>query len=511
MGNHVLEYYKQAGFEITKSDNSGSNGPCPECGGVDRFTIFHKAGGARKSARAPELGSFYCRGCNISGDVIKFMLNFCGYTFPAALEELGLENDCKLQSKHSGGGWSSRRKNKPAQKWSPQPEQYPGFVEDVEAWREHAEKFVTVCHEVLLKRQSALEYLACRGVGVEQIKRFRIGINLGRDSKKKGRYRPLYKQASAWGMPNLRRSLDGSHQKTIALNAGLVIPCYQRYGELGPSGDLLRINIRSFDRGYLISKGSLHFSQAQQIINPGQDLALIVESELDAFALSAILSGVTIIPMGSAGGVPGQAASRELRGKQLILLCLDRDKVGGKGLEVWRKNNPGLPDPVYALGAGVDRAPEKWFANYRQCQPWYCPAPYKDPGDAIKAGCDMIGWFVEGVAYYSVVGPLMKEKFSAVKVQAVPGQHATEQAGERIRPVPPQIPEWCWLLALLDRRKIDIKVDRGVVRLDFSRSSDSFNSRYLEEIYRIIRMPQIEGYLEQAKDGVWTAGQFRGC
>ena len=91
---HVVDYYRQAGFETVKSDNSGFNGPCPECGGTDRFVIFHKAGGKRKNAKLPELGSYSCpRNCGISGDVIKFMIDYCGFTYPQALEELGLDND----------------------------------------------------------------------------------------------------------------------------------------------------------------------------------------------------------------------------------------------------------------------------------------------------------------------------------------------------------------------------------------------------------------------------------
>ena len=385
-GNHIRDYYRQAGFEIAKSDNSGSNGPCPVCGGTDRFVLFHRAGGTRKSAKAVELGSFKCRSCGISGDVIKFMIDFCGFTYPQALEELGLENpQSTFKPSHRRRDRNHpKRQPPPTQKWKPQPEQHADFVEDVEKWREHAEKFVSCCHDTLLQRQSALDWLAARGVGLEQIKRFKIGYNVGQSSGTKGDYQPAYRQAAAWGMPNLRCPMDNSHQKTIALNAGLIVPCYQHYDDNGPSGELLRINIRSFAKGWLISKGSLTFLQAQQIINPSHDVAIVVESELDAFALSAVLSGVTIIPMGSAGGVPGQAANRELRHKQLILLCLDRDKTGDKDLVKWRKDHPGLPDPVYAFGAGVDRAPEKWFANYPQCQPWYCPPPHKDPGESSR-------------------------------------------------------------------------------------------------------------------------------
>jgi len=403
--NHIIDYYKNRGNKVKKSDGNSWNGSCEKCGGDGRLVIWKES---KNASRCPELGRYKCRECGAGGDCISYLVEICEMTFPAALEELGLENDYQQNqpknSRRRRRKQPPRRQHRPTQKWKIQPEEHADFVEDVEAWCEHAEKFVGVCHEVLLDRQSALDYLAARGVGLEQVKRFRLGYNIGQSSKKKGDYQPAYKQAAAWGMPNLQRP-NGSHQKTIALNVGLIIPCYQHYDDSGPSGDLLRINIRSFDRGYLISKGSLHFLQAQQVINPGHDVALVVETEMDAFALSAILPEVTIIPMGSAGGVPGKAANLELRNKQLILLCLDRDKVGDKELIRWRKDHPDLPEPVYALGTGVDQAPEKWFANYPQCQPWYCPHPHKDPGDAIQAGCDMAAWFAEGVAYYSVAVP----------------------------------------------------------------------------------------------------------
>lgn len=403
--NHIIDYYKNRGNQIKKSDGNSWNGSCEKCGGDGRLVIWRQS---KNASRCPELGRYKCRECGIGGDCISYLVEICEMTFPAALEELGLENDYQKNqpnnTRRRRRKQPQRRQHRPSQKWKIQPGEHADFVEDVGAWREHAEKFIGVCHDALLDRQSALDYLAARGVGLEQVKRFRLGFNVGKSSKKKGDYQPAYKQAAAWGMPNLQRP-NGSHQKTIALNVGLVIPCYQRYDDDGPSGNLLRINIRSFDRGYLISKGSLHFLQAQQIINPGHDIALVVESELDGIALSAILPDVTIIPMGSAGGVPGKAANLELRNKQLIMLCLDRDKISDKDLARWRSDHPGVPDPIYAFGAGVDRAPEKWFANYLQCQPWYCPAPHKDPGDAIKAGCDMAAWFAEGVACYSVAVP----------------------------------------------------------------------------------------------------------
>lgn len=506
-GNHIVDYYKDSGYHVKKNDNNSWNGECPGCGGDGRFVIWKVA---KRRSQCPELGAYGCnRGCGITGDCISYLMRFNDLTFPAALEELGLDNPQSTfnPSRRRRNRNPPKRQSPPTQKWRPQSEQHADFVEDVGTWREHAEKFVSFCHEALLDRQSALDWLAARGVGIEQVKRFRIGFNVGSVKHMNSKLQPIYKAAKSWGMPNLRRPMDNYHQKTIALNAGLIVPCYQHYDDSGPSGELLRINIRSFAKGWLISKGSLTFLQAQQIINPGHEVAIVVESELDAFALSAVLSRVTIIPMGSAGGVPGKAANRELRHKQLILLCLDRDKTGDKDLARWRKDHPGLPDPVYAFGAGVDRAPEKWFANYPQCQPWYCPAPHKDPGEAFEAGCDMAQWFAEGLAYYSVAVPPSGKKVT--EVPAVDLEREPEQPKDRVRPVPPQIPEWGWLLDLLERRQIDIKVEGAVVSLDFTGAVGEFQDGEIDELSRVMQLPEIGDYLGQAKGGIWSAGVFR--
>lgn len=51
-------------------------GPCPRCGGRDRFSI-----NARK-------GVFHCRHCGVGGDVIRLVEHVEGCTFPTAIERL---------------------------------------------------------------------------------------------------------------------------------------------------------------------------------------------------------------------------------------------------------------------------------------------------------------------------------------------------------------------------------------------------------------------------------------
>lgn len=52
-------------------------GPCPGCGGTDRFRVW------------PETGRYWCRQCNRSGDAIQFLRDFRGFSFQDAAQMVG--------------------------------------------------------------------------------------------------------------------------------------------------------------------------------------------------------------------------------------------------------------------------------------------------------------------------------------------------------------------------------------------------------------------------------------
>ena len=60
-------------------------GPCPNCGGTDRFVVWpeHKSGAAG--------GRFLCRGCGAQGDAVEFLRVFQNLTYREACEALRLE------------------------------------------------------------------------------------------------------------------------------------------------------------------------------------------------------------------------------------------------------------------------------------------------------------------------------------------------------------------------------------------------------------------------------------
>lgn len=63
--NHVRQIYEREGFRIAhKAQANGQteyHGPCPSCGGTDRFILYEAD------------NSFWCRKCAVSGDPIALV------------------------------------------------------------------------------------------------------------------------------------------------------------------------------------------------------------------------------------------------------------------------------------------------------------------------------------------------------------------------------------------------------------------------------------------------------
>ena len=56
-------------------------GPCPVCGGTDRFHVWPD----QKNGE----GSYWCRGCDRAGDAIQFCIDFLGMSFVEAAKYVG--------------------------------------------------------------------------------------------------------------------------------------------------------------------------------------------------------------------------------------------------------------------------------------------------------------------------------------------------------------------------------------------------------------------------------------
>jgi DNA primase len=73
---HILDEVKRRGGLGLKRVGAELIGPCPRCGGHDRFAV------------SPRKGVFLCRGCGAKGDVIAFVEHVDGIGFGDAVRLL---------------------------------------------------------------------------------------------------------------------------------------------------------------------------------------------------------------------------------------------------------------------------------------------------------------------------------------------------------------------------------------------------------------------------------------
>lgn len=276
-------------------------GPCPFCGGRDRFRV------------QPEQGLWVCRQCSEEGrwqDGIAYVMKREGSGFRDACRRLDLQENCtKLHHAEA-----------PA----------PARIEPPNAlWQARGRAFVAYAQEQLWNREGrgALTYVRGRGLDDKTIRRNKLGFN-----PKALRLRP-----ELWG-------LGGG---PVYLARGILIP-----GHFGADlwylkirrpvwGDALdRLIGRGGDRKYgqlrggrpaLFGAGNLR----------GRDLALVLEGEFDAMLADQVAGDlVGAVTLGSASGGPSPEVLWALRDARRVLVAYDADKPGQQGAARWLDKSP---------------------------------------------------------------------------------------------------------------------------------------------------------------------------
>lgn len=320
---------KRVRLKKVSSTNGGEyQGPCPDCGGNDRFHVWpHQNEGK---------GSYWCRSCEKTGDNIQFLRDFEGLSFKEACNQLNITIP-----------------DRPG--FRPSPYKKPEFeptehTKPADLWQERAEKLVAWAHENLIKNNTTLEWLEKRGITEEMARRYRLGWNPGENGK------DIYRARKAWGLPEFRKS--NGKLKALWIPAGLIIPYII-------DGTIHRIRIRrpEGEPRYYVLPGS---SMNTMILEPDRRAFVVVESELDAILISRYpLAGV--VALGSVSAKPDAGTYRILKDCLQVLVSLDFDKDGAKYKDWWNKTFPNCDrwpvpagkDPSDAYTMGIDL--EKWI------------------------------------------------------------------------------------------------------------------------------------------------------
>jgi DNA primase len=333
----ILELLSQDGIELKRvaSTHGGEYaGPCLKCGGKDRFRVWPEEGDG---------GKWWCRGEEIGGDCIQYLIDMRGMKYLEACDFLGQE---PKKGKRSFD-WSDKKDNKA--RWEPRE-----TINPIDQWAKKCSAFVEWSQKQLWSEEgkNTLDWLkAERGLSEETIKTFNLGWNP----------KDLWRERKAWGLPDEFKP-DGKAKK-LWIPAGVVIPSFDQ-----------RARIRRFDPGdgsrYVIVAGS---STGPMVLGGNRRVFVIVESELDGILLHQEIGDMAgVISLGNAQSRPDKVTAELLREADLILIALDGDDPGAKEAWLW------------------------WPKHFQQARR-LPPIEGKDPGEMWKAGVSLRDWVEVGI------------------------------------------------------------------------------------------------------------------
>lgn len=325
----IIELLKSDGFNVEKVTIREYAGPCPWCGGKDRFRVWSDS------------NRYWCRQCERSGDAIQYLRDLKGMCYMQACSYLNLEPKNIITNSKPKSTWTPRKTNKPST-----------------SWRKKAETFLSWAENQINMEENSL--LNNKGLSNATIKRFRIGWNP----------KSLFPDRQTWGLPMKVDPKTGKIKK-LWIPLGLVIPCLR-------NNEIIRLRIRrpepdDFGRYILVSGSDIR----PMILGSDRKIWIIVESELDAMLVYQEAGDlIGVIALGSAQARPNVETDRLLRSAESILCALDTDPSGAKqAWSFWKINyqvkrwpcvNGKDPSEMFQTGVSIRTWIQAGIAEYHR-------------------------------------------------------------------------------------------------------------------------------------------------
>ncbi|MBF0240426.1 MAG: hypothetical protein HQM12_22205, partial [SAR324 cluster bacterium] len=183
----LLEQLQNDGFILKNVSSVEYSGPCPFCGGTDRFRV------------KTDKERFFCRHCRErGGDIIDYLREFKGVGFQEA--------KALVQGTLSEAGAESFISARPSHKPETQ-------IVNPDLWQAKTEALVEWAHQQLIESDESLEWLnQARGLTLGTIKQHKIGY-IPRD---------IWRERKAWG---LSEKINNRGQPVkMWIPAGILIP-----------------------------------------------------------------------------------------------------------------------------------------------------------------------------------------------------------------------------------------------------------------------------------------------
>jgi DNA primase len=283
------------------STNGGEwAGPCPFCGGRDRFRVWPNANPPR----------WWCRQCARNGDAIAYIMQRDGLGFRAAYDALSAPRET-LRISRPAQDQIGLQYPVPPSLCDPIPPlpQAENNGPPCETWQNRGREFVTYTQAQLWGDlgERALAYLRNRGLSDDTIRFFGLGYNPA----------DLHDKPDRWGLAG----------KDIWLAGGVVIPCEV-------AGALWYVKIRRLagKPKYIQPRGSkAALFGADDLGNEGR-LLLLTEGEFDCMLGKQELGDLVDVATlgGAARGIDARWLPYLLPYKR-ILAAYDQDGPGQKG------------------------------------------------------------------------------------------------------------------------------------------------------------------------------------
>ena len=306
-----------AGAETALRRVSGDEyaGPCPVCGGTDRFHV------------TPEW--WFCRKCHERrGDVIEYARWRHNLTFPDACALLGGQQQAQQARKRPPG--SVLLDNAPRS--APVAPPIPDTAPPGDLWQARARSLVAHCAALLWENDTALAYLRDRGLLDDTIRGAGLGWSPGFPTS----WRARGDDPAKWGLD------PAKYKAGVRIPRGWVIPCamdgvlwYVKVRR--PQADIDADLARNKDGNkYLCIPGSVKRGAIYGLDDArGAVDVILAEGEINALILRQELAGVAaVVSVGDAGNRPGVQALDILARIPRPWAAYDPDTAGKHGAEV---------------------------------------------------------------------------------------------------------------------------------------------------------------------------------
>lgn len=302
-------------------------GPCPWCGGNDRFHVYPDA---NDIPGVGPLGAYLCMGnasggrsgCGRKGDGIAFIQERDGLTFAEACGRLGIDAQKVLDYRRAQKGLG------PSQPMRERKEVL-ALSETSDVWRENALGLAVKASGLLMG--DPLDYLLGRGLTARTIKNHLLG------------YYDAYRRpkASQWGDPK---------DFKIWIPRGIVIPWFNDVGQViclrfrrlpGDESEEAR-QCYGVDKDGNINRYKHLYGSASRYLYGGNLLSLggdaaVLEGELDALITEqeTVQNPIVIVATGSTGWARSAQSERTLARCKRVLVCYNADESGDRASDYW--------------------------------------------------------------------------------------------------------------------------------------------------------------------------------